>query len=481
VISDAQFAAWLNDSTAQRTARYRVTAISGGQLVTRYFTKKPLINNPAATPYQAIIASGLKLTQSISMSSGASLVASTIDVYNVSGERDSWLNDVWANGSIEIDIGDVRWADADFRLYYVGRISDLDPKAPRDRIRIQVRDMLQVLNAPITEEKMAGDVLYPTTLGEVPNISPKYDEATGRWYYGKGRSEGVIEARVDGKPRVIVDYPSESYFKFASAVGGGQVTCSVQGDKPNGVYSDTIGKLVRRLITGFGKASDRLTDTDIDLPNFAAFEAAHPQAAGVHFADRENVIVGCTLLASSVGAQLLPSRLGRLRLIKYAIPVTASVEIQRSAQVDRTIRAERLPVAGAVKIAGCRNYTVQTALPTSLSPADKELLATEWRSYTAKDQPTLDLYKLPADPAARETCLIDDADMKAEAVRWCDIVKVQRFAYAFQGTPVNLLLDVGQGVKLFSNRYNLDAGKVGLVTLLGADLDTFRVDVEVTA
>jgi hypothetical protein len=481
VISDAQFAAWLNDSTAQRTARYRITVNSNGQLVTRYFTKKALINNPATTPYLAIIASGLKLTQSISMSSDASLVASTIDVYNVSGERDSWLNDVWSNGSIEVDIGDVRWPDADFRLYYVGKVSDLDPKAPRDRIRIQVRDMLQVLMAPITEEKMAGDVLYPTSLGEVPNISPKYDEATDRWYYGKGQSEGVIEARVDGKPRQIVDYPSESYFKFTAAVGGGQVTCSVQGDKPNGVYSDTIGKLVRRLVTGFGKASERLTDADIDSANFATFEAAHQQAAGVHFADRESVIVGCTQLASSVGAQLLPSRLGKLRLIKFAIPAVATADIQRSAQVDRTIRAERLPVAGAVKVAGCRNYTVQSAVPTSLPAGNKELLATEWRSFTAKDQATLDRYKLSADVPARETCLIDDVDIQAEAVRLRDFVKVQRFAYGFQGTPVNLLLDLGQGVRLYSNRYDLAAGKVGLITLLGADLDTFRVDVEVTA
>lgn len=482
MISDIQFAAWLADSTAQRVARYRLTAISNGQPVTRYLSKKALINNPAATPYQAAIASGLKLTQSISLDSGASMVASSIDVFNVSGERDNWLNDVWANGSIEIDIGDVRWADADFRLYYVGMISDLDGKAPRDRIRILVRDMLQVLNAPITEDKLTGDVLYPVTIGEVPNISPKYDQATDRWYYGKGPNEGVIEARVDGKPRVIVDYPAEGCFKFAAAVGGGQVTCSVQGDKPNGTYSNTIAKLVRRLITGFGKASDRLTDADIDVANFEAFDAAHPQAVGRHFADRENVIVGCTELASSVGAQLLPSRLGLLRLVKFVIPTTATVEIPRSVQVDRTISVvARLAVAGAVKIAGCRNYTPQPAVPTSLSPADKELLATEWRSKTAKNQPTLDLYKLTADPAARETLLLDDADMQAEAERLLAIEKVQRLTYAFQGTPVNLLLDVGQAVKLFSNRFNLVAGKVGLVTQLGADLDTFRVDVEVTA
>lgn len=484
MITDAQFAAWLNDSTAQRVARYRIGVNVGGVEKTIYLTSKALINNPAATPYVAAIASGLKMTQAISISGEATLSTSDIEVFNVAGERDAWYSYVFANRSFEVDIGDVRWPDADFRLYYVGTVADIDPKAPRDRIRLQLRDMLQVLHAPVTEEKLAGDVLRLATLGEVANITPKLKSASPVEYEVHGGAiEDVIEVRVDGKKRTdITKSLAAGSFTFTGNVGPGAVTCSAQGDKPAGVYSNTIAKLVQRLVTGYGKASDRLTADDIDTANFAAFDLANSQPVGLHLSDRENVIVACAKLASSKGAQLVPSRLGKLRLIQFTIPASATTEIRQSAQVDRSIHiVDRIPVAGAVKVGGCRNYTVQPSLQTSLPDAHKALFATEWRTYTAKDQPTLDKYKLTADPAMRETCLQDDADIQAEAERVLAIVKVSRFTYGFEGTPANMLLDIGQAVKLFSNRFELATGKVGLVTKLATDLDNFHVDVEVTA
>ena len=43
-----------------------------------------------------------------------------------------------------------------------------------------------------------------------------------------------------------------------------------------------------------------------------------------------------------------------------------------------------------------------------------------------------------------------------------------------------MLLELGQAVELFSNRYGLATGKVGIVTSLSPDWDNFHVTVEVT-
>lgn len=479
MITDAEFAKWLDDSTAQRVARYRIGVNVGGVETTRRLSSKALINNPSAAPYQAIIASGLKMTQSISMDAEAVLSASDIDVHNVGGERDSWLDDICNNRTFEVDIGDVRWPDEDFRLYYVGKVADIDPKAPRDVIRYKLRDMMQVLLAPVTEEKLTGDVLRPAALGELFNVTPK--NVGNDWHCGA--KEDVIEVRTDGKKRTdIVKNLANGSFTFTGAVGPGAVTCSVQGEKPDGVYSNRIAPLIRHLVTNYGKASDRLTAADIDTASFAAFDAANPQPVGLGLFERESVIAACGKLASSKGAQLVPSRLAKLRLIQFAIPTSATVEIRESAQINRSIHiVDRIPVAGAVKVGGGLNHTEQAALPTSLPIEHKALYAAKWRSYTAPDQPTIDKYRLTADPAMRETCLQDDADIEVEAKRLLAIVKAGLKTYGFEGTPALLLLDVGQAVKLYSKRFGLSTGKVGLLTLLRSDLDNFHVDAEVTA
>ena len=83
--------------------------------------------------------------------------------------------------------------------------------------------------------------------------------------------------------------------------------------------------------------------------------------------------------------------------------------------------------------------------------------------------------------------IIDDAhpgaaaaDAQAEASRRLQVFKQVRTTYRFEGTPINSQLELGQAVKLFSNRFMLAAGKVGMVTGLALDLFTLRTTVEVT-
>lgn len=487
MINDAQFAAWLGDASAQRVTLFEVGVNSASAEITRYLSNKAYGGGSSGTPYLAIVAGGLKMTESISLVSQAGLSAGDIELVNLGGERDAWLDDIWVNHPFQAWVGDVRWPREDFRQIYNGIVADIDGTKTRDRINLRLRDKLQRLNTPVSEAHIGGaapnpDVLRPIVLGEVHNITPKLkNPATGEYEFNAGASEELIEVRTDGKPRQVTKNLAAGSFTFVGAVGPGAVTCSAQGVKPAGTYGNSAAKLVKYLVTQCGKASDRFTDADIDLVNFAAFDAAHPQALGMYLPERINVIEACHQLASSVGAQLVLTRAGKLRLVRIAFPSETATEIRPNVQLDRSIQlVAQTDVVGAANVGYCRNWSVQANLQTSLPVAHKELFGDEWLNVDARDETVLATYKLDGAAPQENTLLQDGADALAEAVRRRDLFKVKRRTYRFEGTPDNMALELGQAVKLFSNRYDLDAGKIGVVTSLAPDWDNFHVTVEVT-
>lgn len=487
MITDAQFAAWLEDSSAQRVTLFKVRVKVGGADITRYLSNRAY-NWQSATPYLPVVVGGLKVAESISMDGAASLSAGDLELNNGDGSLDGWLDDIWVNGDIDAFVGDVRWEDpSDFRQVFSGTVIDIGCRS-RDRLSLRLTNKLERLNTPVTDVKIGGsatnpDALVPVLLGECHNITPApTNPATLEHAFGDGSNEGVIEVRTDGKPRADVTVtPATGRFVFTGAVGPGVVTCSAQGTKYNGTYVNTIGQLVQYLVTQRGKASTRFTGADLDAAQLAAFEAANPQPVGLYLTDRTNVLIACQQLASSVGAQLVPSMTGKLRLIQFAIPTTATAEIRPSHQMERSITiVNRTEVSASVKLGYCRNWTVQANLQTTLPEAHKNLYAQQWLTVTATDATVQANYKLDAEPVMGETCFQRKVDTDAEAARRLAIVKVPRTRYQFEATPSQLMLELGQAVKLFSSRFGLAAGKVGLLTSRTVDWSTLRSTLEVT-
>lgn len=480
MITDAQFTAWLESGGALRCTLFEVGSSSG----TRYLSTKQYGGGSTSTPYLPIVAGGLQVTESISMDADASLSVGDIEIHNEGGARDAWLDDVWANQPVAAFLGDVRWPREDFRQVFAGVIIDIGCKS-RDRLNLRMTNQLERLNSPVTDVKVGGsapnpDALVPVLLGEASNITPVQTNPT-TLEYAFGGTERLIEVRTDGKPREVTASLATGRFTFNAAVGTGQVTCSAQGVKLSGVYVNTIGKLVEYLVTQCGKASTRFTAADLDTAQLAAFEAAHQQPVGLYLPERTNVLVAAQQLAGSVGAQLVPSMAGKLRLIQFAIPTSAAIEIRPSQQIDRSIQiVKRSEVAAAVKVGYCRNWTVQDNLQTSLPAAHKELYAQEWLTVTAEDATVKATYKLDAEPVQVDTCLLRKIDAEAEAARRLAIVKKPRTTYRFEATAGQLLTELGVAVTLYSSRFGLAAGKAGLVTSRAVNFDTLRITMEVT-
>lgn len=480
MITDAQWKAWLEDSTAQRVTTYELDVFNGASEVTLRITNKDFIGDPA-NPYVTAVSQDIVVVSAITRDGGARLSAGQLGIWNVGGERDAWLEYVFTNREVRATVGDKRWPAADHRLIYVGKMDKARGDDDGTQILIDLADITKQLNAPVTELLMDDGSIWPHTFGEGANITPKVKNAgTGEYTFHPTAVEDVIEARVDAKPRgTITKNLSVGSFTFQTAVSPGAPTCDVQGDKTGGVYRKTIASIVRLLVTGYGKVEGRFTEADIDGPNFDAFDLAHPQAVGIYLTERTLVLEACHRLTSSVQAYLVPSRTGKLRLVQYGIPASSTGTILQS-QYKTLKRGDPLPIAAAVKIAYCLNHTEQSNIQTSIPLDHKQMLKDRWRFATPYDATTRDLHNLTTDPVQVDTCLLNFDDAWDEGERRLAQDMVARVPYRIDGAPITSLLELAQGVTVYGDRYGMAAGKLGQVTLTSLNLFNMHTEIEVT-
>ena len=481
-MTEIEFTDWLKKG-GRYTLLVEVDTTVPRYLSTVAYTTLPT-DSPANRAYSPVVSGGVAFTETLPLDDSATLSVGDIELNNDDGLLDSWLDDIWVNKPIRIYIGDVSWVRADFRLIFTGIVDNINSRAA-NRLNISLRDKLQRLNTPVSETLLGGttsnkDRLIPLCFGEVHNVEPLLvDPATLKYKVHGSAIERLIEVRDNGVPVSINESLIDGTFTLV-AQQAGTITCSVQGDKPT-TYSNRIADTITRLVTGYGKVSDRLTTADIDTAQFAAFNTAHPQPVGVYLNDRSNVIEVCQQLASSVGAQISMSREGLLRLLKITLPATGTpLVVTPSDYVAKSLEIkERVDVKAAIKVGYCKNYTTQTGLNTGLPASHKDLFMQEYLSVTAKNQSVADTYKLNTEPVQTDTLLLTESDATAEANRLLTLWQQPRTVYKFVGYSHLLTVPLGQALTLVSPRFGLSEGKTGIVVGIQSDWVSRRVTIEV--
>lgn len=490
-MTDAEFNAWLVNPSAIRIVLVEVVATVAGVDTTRYLATRGYVTSssdtPANTHYLPIVTTGVSFTEQLSLTGGASLSTGDLEIANYAGERDAWLDDIWDNRPIQAFIGDPRWARSDFRMIFNGIVATINSKN-RDTLNLIMTDKLQRLNTPVIETKLGGtsankDVVLPLSFGEVHNITPLLsDPVTLEYQIHNGPVESIFEVRDNGKPVSVTVTNSTGKFVL-NQQSFGAITVSAQGDKPS-AYNNTVSQLVQRLVTGYGKSADQFVTADLDTTNLAAFDTACPQPVGLYLdaGAGTNVLEACQTLASSVGAGVVMSRLGKMRLIQLQVPGAGTpTTIQPSQMIEKSLQiVDRPKVVASVMLGFNKNWTVQDGLVTSIPEEHKVLYATEWLTSTQTDSTVKSNYKLNADPEQIDTMLLRKTDADAEAIRRRDIWKVARTVYSFIGTADLLsTLELGNGITLFNQRFNMSAGKTGTIISLAPNWLTGRVTVKV--
>lgn len=490
-ITDEQYTKWLSDSMAIRCTLMDVSVNSGGVETTRYLSTVPYTMPDASISYLAIIGNGGISTSEQLSENSAGLSVSDIEIQNSNGEYDSWLTDVWANRRIVARLGDVRWDKSDFRIVYDGILTGITGRS-RSVLNLNVGDKLQRLNSPITEATLGGstankDSILPLIFGEVHNISPLSTDPTQLEYMvSNGRIERLIEVRDNGVIVPTTNTLTTGKFKL-NAQPRGTITCSVQGmqDTTNSnAYYNTIANLIKMIVTQYGKASTRFTGSDIDTANFSAFNTAHPQPVGIFINDRTNVLNVCQDLAGSVGAQLVMTSTGLLRLVKFISPtdpgfVSTFNITEKDIELNSLQISSVSDVSGAVKLGYCKNWTVQEDLESGIPIEHKNMYQLEWYNSLSVDSPTLTKYKLDQEPQQEDTMLLVQSDSVSESSRRLELRKTQRLFFRFTGMPSLIQLQLGQQITVYNRRFNMVSGLPAIVTRRDPNYKTGKVEMEI--
>lgn len=486
-MTDNEFSAWLSNPESARCVLIEAQVYSGGSETTRYMSNLGYVTaaaeTPASTTYVPCVSGGVTVSESLPLSGKASLAWGDIEISNLGGVRDDWLNDVWSGRQARILIGDVRWPRSDFREVFSGVVENILARNA-DTLNLLLRDKSQQLNTSITEETLSGtgltkDTLKPLCFGEVHNITPLLvDPGTLTYMVHNGPIEDIIEVRDNGIPVSFgKDLANGTFALSASPVG--TITASVQGSKASGVYRNTVGALVPFLAKTYG--ANPMTDADIDSAQIAAFSAAHTQPVGIYISSRANLLDVMQQLAASVGAQVVLTPAGKLQVLQIALPAAGTpVEVTPAQMSLNSLAVSATPdLQPAVRLGYCRNYTVQSGLTTGLPADHAALYGQEWLAVQVSDEAVATLWNLATAPTEVPTLLQTRIATEAEASRRLALWSARRSVLKFDATSGNLLCPLGGAMRVTHPRFGLSAGKVGQVVGKKTDWLSQKVSFEV--
>ncbi|NYT59424.1 hypothetical protein H0A65_10885 [Alcaligenaceae bacterium] len=479
-MTDEQYRRWLRNDMARRTVLLEIDTDPVRRLSVVPYTTLPDDDTPNIR-YDALIKGGVGYDETLSIDDNSRASYANIDLHNEDGALDAWAGDVWQNREIRVYFGDVTWARDDYRLVAQGVVERCEQS--RDTFSIHLIDAMARLDNAVTETLLGGagrdaDRLMPVALGECHNVAPRlYANGTHTYRWHGGTVERLIEVRDRGVP---VSYTA-SGGQFSLLVDpDGEITASVQGDADGG-YVNTVSALVQRLATAYGPAASRFTSDDLDAVNLSAFNSAHPQPVGLYLLDHATVQACIVELASSLGAQAIMSRIGKLRLLRVELPAPGvPVVIQPSDYEQGSLEIAGLStVIAGVRLGYCRQWTPRQNIAEGIPTEHRDLYAQEWLTVTATAPSVASEYKISTETEQVNTLLLTKTDAQAEATRRLALWSVPRTIVTVRGYAHLLDLELGQPATVYGSRFGLDAGKTGQIVGLKPDWVAGRCDVEV--
>lgn len=423
--------------------------------------------------YLPCITGGISFSETLSIDGSPSLGVGDLEIDNFEGDKDDWLNYIWANKEINVFIGDVRWPRDDFYRIFTGIVSDISSK-DQATLNIIILDKLERLNKPIYEEVLGGsgsnkDVVKPLLFGECFNIEPLLTDAvpnTLQYMVHDGSTERIIEVRDNGLPVLFNPTLSNGTFTLTRSPAG-QITVSAQGSAPAGLYSNNIASIIKTIVKDYGPANSKLTDSDINISNFDYFTSHNIQPVGVYCKDRENVLDVCQRLASSIGASVIFDSQGRLNLVKLSIPGEALVEHNVTSDdmlYGQLTISDKIPVRGSIKLAYCKNWTPQSSgLAGGVLSTHVPVMQDEWYYANSSDSTVLEDYTLFEQPVQEDTLLLSTTDASTESTRRLNLWKTPRFIVTSTYLAHLLPAELGDTINITHPRFGMATTKSGII------------------
>lgn len=457
-----------------------------GQETTIYMSDVGYVTSPTDAPsnttYVPAIAEVGAVTEKMAVNGRTSVGHGSITLENKDGFFDEYLEYVWDNRPLKIFLGDVSWPRAEFFQVFSGATESLNIRR-EDSLEILVRDRLSLLNGPVSEATTeTTERVIPCAFGDVSNVPAMLvDPLTLTYQVHPGSVEAILEVRDNGVPVGFSPTPDTGKFQLqASPIG--DVTAVVLGANAGGFSRDVEG-LVRTLITQYGPEKGRAVAGEIDEVNFASFKATHPQCVGTYLAGRENILNVISQITSSVNSALVVSKSGQFRLTPFPLPEAAPpadiLITEADIHADSFKPNTRESISPAVKLAYNRNYLPLQVVASGLPDAHRDVLQEEWKYASVSDQATADLYRMDAEPEARETTLQVTSEAEGMAGDILAMFGVQRYIYTLRCFWWMMPIQIGDLVRVQYPRFGFESGRNALVVGTKTAWSKGYIDIEV--
>lgn len=483
----SQVITWLNTPGHLKCILADITEVGNSEVSNFFLSSLAYYGNNVS--YNACLIGGLSFAESLSITGSPTISFGSLDVANTGGIHDSFLQYVWNKRPIKIYLGDPSWVKDDFVLIFDGLIQEI--VAPSEQtLSFSLFDKLQRLNEPISEKTLANtaysqntlDTVLPLVFGECFNIQPLLVDNgstanTGQVYMmHDGAIAGVIEVRDNGVPIVVSTNTTLGTFALLTQPYG-TITCSVQGTV------STVPDIISKIVTTYGTTENKFSVADVSFSDFTNLSAV-----GIYCNDRKNILETCTEIAKSVNANLIcPSIVvtngvvstSKLRLVELKVPTgTPKYYLNDNNMVINTLSiSEMFAVKPSIKLAYCKNYTLQASVAEGLNPLST--FDTEWLYATAINTTKQTLYRDSGTVTEEPTLLITTANADTEATKRLALWEQQRYIITAKYLPELIFVQLGDIVQVTSNRFGLSSGKLGLVYSINRDWITGFVDIGV--
>lgn len=458
---------------------------------------------PYTPEYNPILQSGLSFTESLSIDASISISYGTIELDNTAGHSDSLLTYVWKRRPIKIYLGDPSWTKSDFVLIFDGLVEDLI-STNENSLTISLFDKLQKLNDVLQTRAIKDlsysesittsttrDTVLPLLFGEAFNLQPLYVDNgstanTGKIYkVHDGNIDDIIEVRDNGVPVPIIKKLSTGEFETASNPQG-VLTCTARA---NATSICTVPELIKIIVKNHGNTTNRFVDADID---FSAV-SGNTSKVGLYCKDRLNILDACSQLAKSINAGLVCSSISitgtnlsnyqvttsKLKLIELKAPTgTSKWNLTDDYMVEGSLSIrETFPVKPTVKLAYCKNYTIQQTVSEGLNPGSN--FSEEYLYITNTLAQEQILYRDTGSVEEETTALLITSEASAEAQKRSQLWGTQRFLINATYLPQFIFVQLGDIVSITSNRFSLSSSKQGIIYSVTRNWLTGLVDIGV--
>lgn len=266
----------------------------------------------------------------------------------------------------------------------------------------------------------------------------------------------------------VISLPTGLYLQLGSPLGSGwQLTCDAIGHFPTAGAVTQTANIIRYLLT----EDVGLPVEFLDLGSVAGAQASFPSVSGDYWPSPVSAIDAIAPFLAGLGAQLIPTRDGRLRLAFIAsLPASPLINARFNAvdivrMTPRPLPADLAPPPARIRIGWGRNNTVQASgLDPDVTPARQQILAQEYRTATWISTAVQQSYRDPGDPAVIPTRLLSLTTATALSNRLGAMWGGYRRLFDMV-VPIDRALDVDLGsvVRITYPRAGFQAGLNGIV------------------